>query len=275
MQSTSTLPEENYINIFDVIPGRSFVQSIALKFEKGEFETTLFFFSGLLYEQVLQYLPGNWSPIRIVSFTRDKFQILNHKDVSMQVRSITTLCLNDVELDYAILSNLKCLSRLEIRNVTSSTINIEYMVALVYVKLVDFVCQTCDTALRVRPCPRLQEVVLDRCFNVDFVFDTIKEYDRGIFSLPRQPWGELSEEELEELDRYDMFDKGIENLQKLFIKDCPHLVDIHSGFDLDPFSELKEVQVMNCPLWRGSTWNHGGNQPSGRWTSLCCIWMAF
>ena len=53
-------------------------------------------------------------------------------------------------------------------------------------------------------------------------------------------------------------------LQKLFIKDCPDLVDIHRRIDLDPFSELKEVQVMNCPLWRGSTWNHEDNQPSRR-----------
>ena len=135
------------------------------------------------------------------------------------------------------------------------------MVALEYVKLVDFVCQRCDTALRIRHCPRLREVVLDRCFNVDFVFDTIKGYDGRIFSLPRLPWGELSEEEL---DRYDMFDMGIKSLQKLFIKDCPHLVDILNGMASGNIPELKEVQVMNCPLWRGSTWNHGGNQPSRR-----------
>ena len=49
---------------------------------------------------------------------------------------------------------------------------------------------------------------------------------------------------------------GIKSLQKLFIKDCPHLVDILNGMARGNISELKEVQVMNCPLWRGSTWNH-------------------
>ena len=120
----------------------------------------------------------------------------------------------------------------------------------------DFVCQRCDTALRVRHCPRLREVVLDRCFNVKFV---IKGFDGEEFSLTRLQ-RELSEEELGRIDTCDMVDMGTKSLQKLFIKDFPDLVDINSGIAKDPFPELKDMQVINCPLWHGFTWNHGGKK---------------
>ncbi len=270
LQSTSTLPEENCMNKFDTILGRSFFPNIAFKFEKREFETILFFFSGLLYEQVLQYLPDNWSPIRIVSFTGDKIQIRNQEDVSMRVGSITTLCLNDAEFDYRILSRLKCLSRLEIQNVTSSSIDISDNPALEYVKLVDFVYKRatlgyrerllwprCKAALRVGHWPRLREVVLDRCFNVDFMISG-RFRRRGLLQRGLTQW---------ELDRRDMSNLTLWSPETLLIKDCPHLVDILNGMARGNVPELKEVQVINCPWWCGSTCNHEDHQSSYCWNT--------
>jgi hypothetical protein len=238
LQSTSTLPEENLMNKFDTILGRSFIPNIVMKFAKQEFETSLCYFYGELHGLVLRYLPKKWSPIRIISYTEEgQFQILKQGYVSLQLGRITELCLNGVQINHDIdferFARLECLSRLDLRKLPRIRIFRFHMGALEYINLVDLVYKMGATALRGLNCPRLREVVLERCFDVDFVFD------KSLFSL-----------------------------QKLFIKDCPRLVDIHGGMAERDFPELKEVQVENCPLWRGPTCNPGGNQPSGRWTPL-------
>jgi hypothetical protein len=205
-----------------------------LRFQKQEFETTLCFFHGALCGQVLQYVPDNWSPIRIVSFTGDKFQILNQADVSLELGRITELCLNREDIDYKMLSNMEFLIRLDIRNATTTFISLDTMIALEYIKLVDIVYKEADTALWIHNCPRIREVVLDKCFNVCKVFD-VGEYDERFGSL--------------------------NSLQKLFIKDCPDLRHIHCGMAEGDFPKL-EMQVINCPQWRSSTWNHGGIRKS-------------
>jgi hypothetical protein len=239
LQSTSALPGD-FINSFDAILGRSFVPNIALRFWKQEFETTICLFHGVLYEQVLQYLPDNWSPIRIVSFTGDKFQILNQGYVSLQLGRITELCLNGKEINYKILSNLEFLIRLDIRNVTSRPIRLGTLRSLEYVKLVNVVYEDSASvrllwfsrapAIWAENCPRLREVVLDKCFNVCYVFAA----RRDVFA-----WGNCSE-------RFC-------NLQKLLIKDCPDLKFIHRCISREHFSKLKEVEVINCPGWDYST----------------------
>ena len=90
------------------------------------------------------------------------------------------------------------------------------MMALEYVKLVDVEFKRGGAALVIEHCPRLREVVLEKCVNVDFVCNTDSN-----------------------------------SLQKLFIKDCPDLLD----FCDDPwgFYPQLEVQVINCPRWDRST----------------------
>jgi hypothetical protein len=237
LQSKSTLPRD-LIDSFYAMLGRSFVPNIALRFWKQEFETIICLFHGVLHEQVLQYLIDNWSPIRIVSFTGDKFEVLNQGYVSVLLGRITELCLNGKEVDYLILSNWEYLIRLDIRNV-SRPICLGTMRALEYVKLVDVVyedsadfialCSYKVPALYIQKCPRLREVVLDKCFNMYYVFA-----GRGIFNLRK-------------------YSERFSSLQKLLIKDCPDLKAIHSCKTEKHFPKLKEVEVINCPRWRCST----------------------
>jgi len=248
LQSTSTS--------FGDILESSFVPNYALRLWKQEFETTICLFHGVPYEQVLQYLPDNRSPIRIVSFTGDKFQILNQGYLSLQLGWITELCLNGKEVNYEILSNLEFLSRLDIRNVTSRPIYLDKMRALEYVKLVDIVYKDSPTlealwlnsltAICAENCPRLQEVVLDKCFNVNYVFSSGRVFD----------WVEYSE--------------GFSSLQKLLIKDCPDLKSIHCRISREHFPKLKEVEVINCPGWDDSTRYFTGLVPMILYDPIYC-----
>jgi len=275
LQSTSTLPEGDFINSFDailgtsfvpidVILGTSFVPNIALRFQKQEFETTLCFFHGVLCEQVLQYIPDNWSPVRIVSFTGDKFQILNQGYVSLQLGRITELHLNGKEVNFMDLRKfdlrkvdlrkldlrkLEFLIRLDIRNVTSRPIILITMGALEYVKLVNVVYEHGNTALEIENCPRLREVVLDKCFNVCQVFHVQHVPDVGTI-------GGFRGLTISKIFKKSQIFGKCESLEKLLIKDCPDLKSICIFMTKTYFQRLKIVEVTNCPRWNYSCYDN-------------------
>ena len=118
--------------------------------------------------------------------------------------------------------------------------------------------------------------MLDKCFNVDFVFDM--GFDRRFNSLQNLliencPHPDDIDDSL--VDDYSLLYQADTEMESI---SCLHLNDIGDSM-LDDYILLHEVDTVesiSCPLWRGSAWeNHGGNQPSERRTSLSCIWKAF
>ena len=117
--------------------------------------------------------------------------------------------------------------------------------------------------------------MLDKCFNVDFVFDM--GFDRRFNSLQNLliencPHPDDIDDSL--VDDYSLLYQADTEMESI---SCLHLNDIGDSM-LDDYILLHEVDTLesiSCPLWRGSAWkNHGGNQPSERRTSLSCIWKA-